>query len=258
MNLSYSKVTTMLSCPRRFYYQYILHLEEEPMAINYGDLGSRAHLVLEEFYRYVNIEANNIEKEFNSILTKLYHKNFRNINDVKGNMAIGIKNFCTREIDRFNSLDDKSLFMPRYSELALECNICGQHFRGRLDAIYTNPDDLKLLPCDYKFTGSNKLDVQHDVQAIIYSEMLKQHLDFAPDRFDFWFLRHGMGPTKRGFLKTININKELELKIFDIIENSIDTIEKGEYLPTMQGSYFCSHFCPFYGACLSDEMGWDD
>jgi len=167
MNLSYSKLTTLQDCPRRFFYSYILQLEEGPMPINYGDLGSRAHLVLEDFYKRINMKAPDIEKEFNDVLGKLYHRHFEGIIDVKGNMAIGVKNFCNREIKRFNGLENKNLFKPRYSEIALEADICGWHFRGRLDAVYTNLDKtLKLV--DYKFTGSNSIKLPQQI-CLLYT-----------------------------------------------------------------------------------------
>ena len=94
INLSYSKISCMVDCPKRFFYQYVAKVDEEPQPIQYGELGSRAHQVLENFYKYIDIESDNIEKNFNRVLAKLYHHYFQGINDVKGNMAIGVKKFC--------------------------------------------------------------------------------------------------------------------------------------------------------------------
>ena len=77
MNLSYSKLTTLADCEKRFEYQYIQRLDPEPQTIDYGFLGSQGHLVLEDFYKYIDIESDNIEKEFNRSLAKLYHKYFK-------------------------------------------------------------------------------------------------------------------------------------------------------------------------------------
>lgn len=257
MNLSYSKITTLQDCPRRFFYSYILQLEEEPMAVNYGDLGSRAHLVLEEFYQYIDLDAPDIEKNFNDVLGILYHKHFSDgIVDIKGNMAIGIKNFCNREIKRFNELKDKNLFKPRYSEIALECDICGWHFRGRLDAVYTNPDKTLKL-CDYKFTGSNKISAPQEVQAVIYIEMMKQKYDIDINKYYFWFLRHGMGKTGRGYEKVINVTPEIKNNVYDIINHSGEIIEAGEYKRKDKYDFFCTNFCQFYGTCIAEELGID-
>ena len=255
MNLSYSKLTTLQDCPRRFFYQYILRLEEEPQAIPYGELGSRAHLVLEDFYKYINIDTDNIEKEFNNVLGKLYHKHFQGINDPKGNFARGVKNFCNREITRYNSLENKEIFMPRYSEIALEADIAGEHFRGRLDAVYTNPDGtLKLV--DYKFTGSNSVKLPQQIQAVIYIEMMEQKLGVYCDKYHFWFMRHGMGPTGRGFEKVIDVTDKMKNEIFNLIEDSAGIIEKGEYdVKPGFGDFFCQNFCGFYGTCLGENLG---
>jgi len=212
---------------------------------------------LEEFYRYVDIDADNIDKEFNGILTKLYHKHFRDINDVKGNMAIGVRNFCNREIKRFKSLENKDLFMPRYSEIALEADIAGEHFRGRLDAVYNHPDG-KLRLTDYKFTGSNKVSIPQEIQSVVYVEMMEQKLNIYSDKYYFWFMRHGLGPTGRGFEKVVDVNEALKLKIYNIIEESAGVIEKGEYgVKSNCDDFFCRNFCPFYGTCMAEEMGWD-
>lgn len=217
-------------------------------------MGSRGHLVLEEFYKYINIEANDIEKEFNGVLGKLYHKHFRGINDPKGNFARGVKNFCSREITRYNSLQDKNIFMPRYSEIALEADIAGEHFRGRLDAVYTNPDgSLKLV--DYKFTGSNSIKLPQQIQAVIYIEMMEQKLNVYCDKYYFWFMRHGMGPTGRGFEKVIDVTDEMKDEIFSLIEDSAGIIEKGEFKQKDNFDFFCSNLCGYSGICLEERMG---
>jgi len=97
VNLSYSKLTTLRDCPKRFFFEYVLKLDREPQVIDYGDLGSRAHLILEEFYKYVDLDADNITKEFNGVLGNLYHKHFRGIQDPKGSFAKGVRNFCNRK-----------------------------------------------------------------------------------------------------------------------------------------------------------------
>ena len=254
MNLSYSKITTLQDCPRRFYYDYILHLEEEPQVINYGDLGSRAHLVLEDFYKYVDIETDNIVKEFNRVLAGLYHKHFKGTTDPKGNFATGVRNFCNREITRFNELEDKALFMPRYSEVALEADIAGEHFRGRLDAVYNHPDGI-LRPTDYKFTGSNGIKMPQQVQACIYIEMMEQKLNIYCDKYYFWFMRHGLGPTGRGFEKIVDVTDDLRKSVDDIILDSAETIEKGEYeVKPSWNDFFCQNFCCYYGTCVTDNL----
>jgi len=170
-------------------------------------------------------------------------------------MATGIQNFCNREVKRFNSLKDKDLFMPRYSEIALEADIAGEHFRGRLDAVYNHPDG-KLRLTDYKFTGSNKIGVPQEIQSVVYVKMMEQKLDIHSDKYYFWFMRHGLGKTGRGFEKIVDVDKALKLKIYDIIEESAGIIEKGEYsVKSNSDDFFCRNFCPYYGTCMGEEMG---
>jgi RecB family exonuclease len=257
MNLSYSKLTTLLDCQKRFFFEYILKLDREPQLIDYGDLGSRAHLILEEFYKYVNLDANNIEKEFNGVLGNLYHKHFRGVQDPKGSFAKGVRNFCNREIKRYNVLQDKTIFQPRYVELPLETEIAGQYFRGRLDAVYINPDDLSLRPTDYKFTNQNSIKLPQEIQASIYVIMLEQQLNIYCDKYYFWFMKHGLGPTGRGFEKVVDVTDELKDKLRDIITDSAELIEKGEFEGKEHMDYFCHNFCPYYGMCMEEMMGED-
>jgi len=253
--LSYSKLTCLRDCERRFFFEYVLRLDREVQVIDYGLLGSKAHLILEEFYQYVNLDADDITKEFNGVLGSLYHKHFQEVQDPKGSFARGVRNFCSREIKRYNSLEDKSIFQPRYIELPLETDISGQHIRGRLDAVYINPDDLSLLPTDFKFTNQNSIKEPQEIQATIYVIMLEQQLNIYCDKYYFWFMKHGLGPTGKGFEKIVNVTEELKDKVRDIITESAEIIEKGEFEPKIQLDYFCSHFCPYYGMCMDELLG---
>ena len=144
--------------------------------------------------------------------------------------------------------------MPRYSEVALEADIAGEHFRGRLDAVYNHPDGI-LRPTDYKFTGSNGIKLPQHIQAVVYIEMMEQKLDIYCDKYYFWFMRHGMGPTGRGFEKIVDVTDELRDTVNDLIIDSAEIIEKGEYsVKPGFGDFFCCNFCQFYGACVADNL----
>jgi len=144
--------------------------------------------------------------------------------------------------------------MPRYVELPLETEIAGQYFRGRLDVIYTNPDGT-LKPVDYKFTNQNSIKEPQKIQAAIYIIMLEQQMNISCNDYYFWFMKHGTGPTGRGFEKIITVDDELKDKLRDIITESAEIIEKGEFEPKIQLDFFCSHFCPYYGMCMDELLG---
>lgn len=85
--------------------------------------------------------------------------------------------------------------------------------------------------------------------------MMEQKLNIYCDKYYFWFMRHGLGPTGRGFEKVIDVTDSLRKNVDDIILDSAETIEKGEYTvkPTWN-DFFCQNFCGYYGTCVADNL----
>ena len=232
-------------CPKKYWYEYILKLTPEPQYPNYGDLGSRAHRVLEDFYDHVTIPCDP-ENHFDDLIGKLYVHEFLEIEDYKRNMLSGLLNFLEMEIGRYNELEDKDLFVPKYSELYLKSHIGDVPFSGRIDAVYQDPDK-NLVPVDYKFTSKNSIGKEQKQQAAIYCILLKNELGITFDTFDFWFLRH-----KNQSIKRVKISEKLINEVTQNVNKVLQEIEKMQFSPKQ--SWLC-RYCGYEGICLEEQSG---
>lgn len=242
-HLTHSRMSTYEQCPKKYFYEYILKLTPDPMYPAYGELGSRAHKVLEDFYEHITIPCTP-EDEFDSLIGRLYEHEFSDIVDYKGNMIAGLINFLAMEIERYYNLNDKDLFVPKYNELYIKSNIEGILFSGRIDAIYENPDGT-LTGVDYKFTGSNSIGEEQRQQATIYTILLQNEIGIEFKSFDFWFLRH-----KRKTIKTIKITD----KTIRTVHQKVHTISS--QINTMHFPYkpnYLCRFCGFESICLTER-----
>ena len=233
---------TYEQCPKKYFYEYVLKLTPEPQVPPYGELGSRAHKVLENFYNHVTIPCDPSE-EFDQLIGRLYEYEFTDFVDYKGNMITGLINFLEMEIDRYHNLENKELFIPKYNELYIKSEINGIKFSGRIDAIYQNEDSLTAV--DYKFTSSNSIGNEQHQQACIYAILLEKELGINFDSFDFWFLRH-----RNKVIKSVKITEKLindvNKKVYNV-SNQINVMNF-PYKP----DYLC-RFCGYESICLTER-----
>jgi len=247
-HMTYSRLTGYQNCARNFYYQYILKIKPELTYPDYGGMGSAAHKVIEDFNNLVSVPTDDPKKDFNILIGELYRREFSVMKDHRGNMAKGLQNFCKHEVDRYDKLDNKDLFKPKYNEVNAEGLINGIKFIGRLDAIYQEND--KIIPVDYKFTASNVIKEPQRLQATIYAMMCKSTFDMEFNEFQFWFLRH------KKMVKTIKITDKLKDNLVRTIEDIMNKIENMEFKPKKNEDFFCQNLCGFYDLCMSEkELG---
>lgn len=244
-HLTHSRMMTYGQCPKKYFYEYILRLTPEPQYPAYGDLGSRAHKVLEDFYSYVTIPCDP-ESHFDDLIGRLYIHEFSDIEDYKHNMINGLLNFLEMEISRYDKLENKNLFIPKYNELYIKSDIDNMPFSGRIDTIYKN-EDGSLTAVDFKFTSKNSIGNEQKQQAAIYCILLKNSLNLNFDTFDFWFLRH-----KKHSIKTVKIDENLIYDVYQNVNKTLQEIE-GMQFPRKQ-SWLC-RYCGYEGICLEEQSG---
>ena len=246
-HLTHSRMCTYNSCPKKYFYEYVLRLTPEPQYPDYGGLGSKAHKILEDFYTYITIPCDP-EETFNDLLGRLYTHEFTGIVDYRKNMLTGLKNFLEMEIVRYESLDDKDLFVPKYNELYLKSEIAGIKFSGRIDAIYENLNG-ELTMVDFKFTNKNTVGADQKQQATIYTILLKNLMDIDVDSCEFWFLRHS--PHKKA-VKQVKITNDLIKSVEHKVYKTLQEIEKMQF--SRKPSYLC-RFCGYEALCLTEMSG---
>ncbi len=237
---------TYEQCPKKYWYEYVLKLTAEPTYPAYGTLGSKAHEILEDFYKYVTIPCDP-ESHFNDLLGRLYIHEFSDMVDHKGNMLEGMLNFLKMEVLRYDNLEDKDLFIPKYSELYLKSDIGGVPFSGRIDAIYEEPDG-HLYAVDYKFTNKNSIGVEQKQQSCIYATLLKNELDIEFNEFTFWFLRH---PQNKA-IKKVKITNDLIKTVNSKVYNTLQLIEDMDFPP--KPGFLC-RWCGYESLCLTERSG---
>lgn len=242
-HLTHSRMMTYEQCPKKYWYEYVLKLTPEPQYPQYGELGSRAHKVLEDFYNHVTIPCNP-DDEFDNLIGRLYSHEFSDIEDYKKNMIGGLINFLEMEIKRYHSLDNKEMFVPKYNELYIKSEIAGILFSGRIDAIYKNEDE-SLNVVDYKFTSSNSIGNDQKQQAAIYCILLKNELGIEFDEFEFWFLRH-----KRKTIKNVKITDKL---ISDVNKKCLRTMRLINDMEFSRKSSYLCRYCGYEGLCNEEN-----
>ena len=234
---------TYEQCPKKYWYEYVLKLTPEPQYPQYGELGSRAHKVLEDFYNHVTIPCNP-DDEFDNLIGRLYSHEFSDIEDYKKNMIGGLMNFLEMEVKRYHNLNNKEMFVPEYNELYIKSEIAGVLFSGRIDAIYRN-EDKSLSAVDYKFTSSNSIGSEQKQQAVIYAILLEKELGINFDEFEFWFLRH-----KRKTIKSVKITDKLINSVRQNVNKCSQLINNMTF--DRKRSYLC-RYCGYEGIC-NEEM----
>ena len=244
-HLTHSRMCTYEDCPKHYFYSYVLNLTPEPKYPEYGKLGSKAHSVIENFYKNVTIPCDP-EHYFDHLIGKLYEYEFRDIVDYKKNMIGGLLNFLEMETKRYNNLEDKELFIPKYNELYIKSEINGIKFSGRVDAVYEKPDG-SLVAVDYKFTSSNSIGNTQKQQATIYAILLDEELGVNFSEFEFWFLRH-----KKATIKSVKITDKLinsTRQNVKVIEGKINNMAFSR-----KPSWLCA-YCEYQSLCLSEQAG---
>lgn len=244
-HFTHSRLVTLNQCPKRFFYGYVLKLTPEKTdGPQFGLMGSRAHQVIEDFYKNITIPCSP-EDDFDDLIGRLYVHHFSDVDDYQGRMLGGLKNFLAMEADRYHSLDDKELFIPRHNEIYIKSDIEGIPFSGRIDAVYQ--DEGLLSAVDYKFTGKRSIGAEQKQQAGIYAILLEKELGIEFNEFAFWFLLH-----KNKAIKKVKITDTI---IETIKRNLYNAVEQSENLQfDRKPSYLC-RWCDYEGICLTERSG---
>jgi len=158
--LSASKINTYHTCPRQFYFQYILHLKE-PLESPWLELGNKVHAKL----------ADNI---------------FESEDIIEHKMLQNGKKFL-------DSMPQNPIQETNYSDSHNPGRLYGEIFGQEAVGIF----DLHWAPtestgADYKSGNFYKSYTSHfDTQAWILNELFKQKYDEPLKRFFFAFLKDG-------------------------------------------------------------------
>lgn len=135
INYSPNMIKTYLSCPKKFYYQYVEHLNL-PKAITPSEKGKKIHALANYYLRGIKIDRleTALNQEERQIWELLKNNQFYNMDYINSEYSLMIK------LDKF-------------------------WIGGRIDAIVHNGNDYYIL--DYK-TGFIPQNPEYDPQTMIY------------------------------------------------------------------------------------------
>ena len=148
--VSYSKITSFISCPLKYNFQYIEKLEGDPASSSSAQLGKYIHEVLEHYRE--GLDINEVAKLFENKYT----------------IADEEKAVIPRLLE--NARDHYAPYAGKHfeSELKLEHKVSEDYtINGIIDKLYHIVDDGKFAIVDFK-TGRTKTDNSLQMKFYIY------------------------------------------------------------------------------------------
>ncbi len=202
-----SAIETYLSCPRKYYFAYILNMEEPDtddvfVVIKPLDMGNLVHGLMDDAFRY-SMSKEKVKSEavrrFNALLKARPPINEPDVKRVREDFMRMIEN-------GFESSDGNEVI---YSEHTIKpVKIGSIKLKGRLDRLEKTPDG-NIVIVDYK-TGRRLNHRQNDIsscmQILLYAAMLEESENIKVSGGEYRYLRY---------------NKSISCSYTDIIKESL-------------------------------------
>lgn len=243
-SLSFSQIETYETCPRQYWYKYIIRIPSKPSAaISYGNT---IHQVMQEFY----MRLKNSEPEENltlESLLELYEKSWIPLGYMDKNHE---KKFFTQGQNSltsfYNNLFDK-LTIPLRLEEEFVTKIGDIKIKGKIDRIdQINSENKEIEIVDYKTgTGkakSKKIDKKGKRQLAIYAKAAEEVFGLKASYFSLLFIDQDIKLT----LNAKELEK-FEEEMVEEIGNVAMGIKNRDFHATP--SVFVCKFCDFKSIC---------
>ena len=204
-----TSILTHMQCPRRYYYRYIKHLDQEPSI--YLVMGSILHSTIGAFHR-TGISEIPSERFFETLRSRtmesLDKKWFESRNEFEklnldpdemnsfyDDAMSMITTFCQHHFNKLiacqyrHNLSASEAF--RRLRPKTETKIVSEKLgvMGVIDAIH-NFDGQSVI-IDYKTSKKNEINSDCMVQLAIYALLYREYFGHPPDKVGIHFLRHG-------------------------------------------------------------------
>lgn len=250
---SYSKLSTYLSCPLRFKYQYVDKITTEVPIPYVTILGTAVHKVLEHFYQETQYSDDKIEQLWDWVCNNIDEKGFPPVlkdtrtefygNEDKSRMFF----FHGRKILTSFYHKNKWIFLhPEYSFLEAEkpfqITFHDWTLTGVIDKIESHTKEKRVFICDYK-AGSKVPtleEIEKSIQATFYSLAYRQLYKKEERGLYFHYLRENiMLKTKR--------SEEHYNELYNTLKLVTEKIKANEYTATPSKS--ACQFCQYQNIC---------
>jgi len=257
-----SSIKTYKQCPRKYYYAYILELEQ-PANIH-TVRGNIAHDVLEKFFdenisevtmddygpklklklqQMLLAEWQNYKKELDKLkLTQEQQMHY--FEETMMMLFNWLEQFCKKLEQKEGTFQERFLALTPEREKFYTSEV--HKVRGIIDVIEKNETGVRLM--DYKTSASQELD-EHLLQLGIYSILYHEKHGIMPTQVGVYFLK--------GKETTIKVDDELlnmAKKEIENIHNKTTTREMNNY-PKQPGPLckWSTGQCAFYDICKPRE-----
>ena len=260
-SVSYSSLETYKSCPRKYFYNYILKLkkgEEKPWFV----FGNFNHLILEKFFRYVlffkkrnrDYDRKNLMYRAFDSATKKYNRFYEQ--GILPKLTSGQLDETRKILKLFFEKIDKNfpdvLFVEKEFYIDLDENIV---IHGYIDRVDNVVKDVVIRVVDYK-TSKKSYGIEDGIQLDIYAIGMKKVLG---DHFKIYkqldFIKlgeetdpnfeHSSDREKMVLEKVLKEAREIKSKIDNGDKEDVEAWEPIE-------NKFC-WACDFKETCLRDR-----
>jgi len=241
---SYSNLKAFTDCPYLWYMKYI-ECECDKRDNVYGQFGSFCHSLLEQYLKG-NIEKNQLadkyEKEFYDNVTEII---LDKSDPTEKLYNYGMNYFACPSIDRQNTV-------PIFVEKNIEFNVGKHKFRGIIDFMYKENDDMVILDhktSDYpvgkngniKKSKENMMD-GYIKQLALYAYGVEQVTGVRPKRIGWNFIR-----ANRFYI--IELTDKMVEDTLAWANETIDTIYNCEEFQKKESFMMCKTLCDLRGQC---------
>ena len=264
--LSPSAINTYLQCPRKFYFQYILHLPTSPSI--HLVRGNVAHLALEDLYLLLpEVVSENYQDNLKVVILELLKKHWNQAHkelaelemspqqlesyfaETQGMLINHIELLCKR-IDEHMAKDSLT-FPEAFRKLTPEREIKyrdeNHKVQGYIDVIENIDGKVRLM--DYKTSKRAHISDAYKLQLAIYAMLYEIKHDKKPDEVGIYFLKEGE--------KTLVVDDELITHgkfMVEQVHMSTDTDDIIDY--PKKPSPLCKYStgqCDFYEYCFQGK-----
>ena len=173
LKVSFSALDTYETCPRKYYYNYILKLpRKKALPLKFG---SFVHLVLEKFHKYIKyFKKRNADMKYGYLMKRAFESALRRYDYAKDTiseeMQLESKPMLRKYLEKIREHCPETIFIEKWFEIEID----GFILRGSIDRVDELPnDDLDIV--DYK-TNKKAYEVNKTHQLSLYSFAVRHML----------------------------------------------------------------------------------
>lgn len=229
MKLSYSKITTYLSCPLNFRFTYVDRLSQP--VLPYHKLGNILHKTLNEYHR----RRKEMLPSFSEVLS-FYREKWGKIPESQSKYFLDGREMLIKYYYETKAKEENSYFLEQRFHIPIN----GVVILGRLDRADRLPNgSFEII--DYK-TGKQlptEEALEQDLQLGLYHLVFEKLTGISPKYLSFYFLRYGKK------LTTQRDHNQL-CRVMEIISKTAQGIGRGDFEPK-EGKH--CRYCGFTDCC---------